>query len=652
MPAPKKQPQRPLGTALSEGSVRYLESRGTRVTVAWTPTPAQAKAMTRLEFEIFMAGSKGGGKSATGMNWLIGGNPDKPNFEPGTNKPLLVNQSYVHHPKFLGAAIRLNEKDMAEWVDQAKAIYCAVLGAEHTKNPSEFRFPSGARIFVGHMNDSDAWTKYQGQNIIRFLIEEAGQIPDLDLFDLIRSCCRSVYPEMRAQIFLTANPGGAGSPWLFDRYLEPKDRDGKPIKHPKLNRPILYSDGGMIPIVECVENPFTHQPIETTRIWVPSFLTDNPHLASNQSYIASLATIKDEKMRKAYLLGDWQALRGNYFDIFHKDTHTYDPKTRPLMSWWRATGSLDWGFVHESAAYKHKQDPETNQHLVYSEFVTSRTDPVQLGEALARWWMPELRMQGSVVLHVSHDLFHNKIGEFTWADLISKGVNRVLGKDMCYLPDQLIRELKEQYQREGREWPEELEDRILSKPVQGLVLRRAPSARGVGFMHLRSLMRIEPSGPPPGSPDFEVALRIMSEGTAADYAAYLNSFQSGREILPQLLISQECNRLIDAIPKLQHSEDRPEEPSDKHFIGADCLDGLRYLLVGLRDSKPTAMPVELERERMIQQARNRNPNLDAMQLMFLNLEIDEQLKGQQGSDVAFCLGRGARASRYAERVIQ
>jgi hypothetical protein len=650
MPAPKK-PQQPIGVTGGPRLEERLKERGIQVRIAWAPTEGQARAIIRHEDEVFMAGSKGGGKSDAGIAWMVKGNSSLPDFDKD-GKPILVNQSYVYHPKFLGAVIRLNEKDLAEWVDRAIPLYCGLLGADYTKNPSEFRWvKSGARIFVGHMKDQDAYTKYQGQNIVRFLIEEAGQIPSLERFDEIRSCCRSIYPEMKAQIFLTANPGGPGTGWLFDRYLEPKDRDGKPIKHPKENRPILYTDKGMIPIVEAVENPFTHQMIQTTRVWVPSFLTDNPHIANNQQYIAALATITDEKKRRAYLFGDWLALSGNYFDLFRKDTHTYEPMSRPLASWWRATGSLDWGFVHESAAYKHKQDPETKQHLVYEEYVTSRTDPVELGEALARWWMPELRIQGSVILHVSHDLFHNKIGEFTWADLISKGVQRVLGKDMCYLPDQLIKQLKEQYQLEGKEWSEEMEQRILAKPITGLVLRRAPSARAVGFMYLRSLMRVESKIPQSTErPNMEVATRILNEGTAEQYVAYLQSFNPQTEILPQMLISQACTRLIDAIPKGQHDDKNPEDLAAEHFVGMDSLDSLRYLMGGIRDAKPTAMPIELERERRIQQARQRNPTMSVMELCYLNDSISDELKAQQGTDEAFCLGRNARASRRMEIV--
>lgn len=652
MPAAK--PKRPLGLALGQEGIARLKASGRQVNVAWAPHPGQRKAMLRKEFEVFVGANKFGGKSEMARAWMVQGNPDKPDFD-DEGKPLLVNQSYIHHPHFLGAVIRLNEKDLAEWVDRAKPIYEGVLGGQFTKNPTECRFPSGARIFLGHMADSDAWTKYQGLNIVRFLIEEAGQIPDFDLFDkAVRSCCRSLYPDMRAQIMLTANPGGRGQQWLFDRYIEPKDRDEKPIKHPKFDRPILHTDGGMIPITEELENPFTGKKIATTRIWVPIYLQENPFARDNEQYIAVLASMRDEKTRRAYLLGDWTAFRGSYFDLFRKDTHTYETKDRPTMSWWKATGSLDWGFVHESAAYKHKQDPETKQHLIYDEFVTNRTDPVQLGEALARWWMPELRVQGSVTLAVSHDLFHNKIGEFTWADLISKGIQRVLGEGTCYLPDQVVKALKEQYQLEGREWSDDIERRLISKEIKGLVLRKAPSARAVGFMHLRSLMRVEPSVKPSAErPDLQLAMKIMEEGTADDYVRYLKSFDIEKEILPQMLIARDkCPRLIDAIPKAIHSEENPEDCDKAHFTGYDSLDSCRYLMAYLRDEQPTSPPWELERERKRQEALKRNPTLTVQEMIYLSQQLDEEHNLEVKAGDGFVMGRSSRATRRFMEVVQ
>jgi hypothetical protein len=572
--------------------------------------------------------------------WLVKGNVDKPDYDEQGN-PILVNMSYVYHPHFLAAVIRLNEKDLAEWVDKARPYYEGVLGGTYTKNPSEFRWKSGARIFCGHAQDSNAWTKYQGQNITRFLIEEAGQIPDIDTYDQIRSCCRSTYQEMRAQILLTANPGGPGQGMLFDRFIEPKDRDGNPILID--GKPITT---GLVRIVEKAKNPFTGEDIESDRVWVPSYLSDNPHALANTSYIAALATMSNEKLKRAYLFGDWRAMQGTYFDNFSRETHTYDPRQRYVADWWRATASLDWGFVHESAAYWHKQDPETKQHLIYREFTTTRTDPVELGAELARRSLPELKAQGSLTFHVSHDLYHERIGDFTWIELIAKGVQRVLGDSQCYMPEVVLKQVQERYRMEGRQWDESIEDRIWTKEVSGIVFRRAPKSRAVGFMYMRSLMRMEPLLDTENPlPDMELAQRIVQEGTLENYVAYLNSFKREVEILPQLLISQDCPVLIDAIPKCIHSEENPEDISDKHFRGLDSIDSIRYLLSGIRDATPTVMPKELNRLRQLEEARRRNPTLTTADMITISRSIEQQEAEADAEISSFNRGRASRALR-------
>lgn len=643
--------QKPIGMMLGAAGKSALASSGITVEDAWIPNDMQRRAMTRSESEVAVLGGKYGGKTEMGRMWMVSGNWDQPDFD-AEGKSLPVNQSYTNHPNFLGAVIRLNEKDLAEWVDRAIPYYCDLLGGEYTKSPSEFRWQTGARIFLGHAQDSNAWTKYQGQNIVRFLIEEAGQMPDVEVFDQIRSCCRSLYPEMRAQIMLTANPGGRGQQWIFDRYIEPKDRDGHPVMHPTAKdgkgdpRPILEFDKGLITIEERVKNPFGGPDISNTRVWIPSYLSDNPHALNNTAYIANLATMQDEKMRRAYLLGDWKALRGTYFDIFSRDTHTYDPRQRPLASWWRATASLDWGFVHESAAYWHKLDPETKQNLIYKEFVTNRTDPVELGAELARGSMEELRTQGSLTFHVSHDLYQDRIGDFTWIELIAKGAQRIIGEGNCYIPEIVVARLHEQCRIDGKEWDDELGKRILSKEISGITFRRAPKARAVGFMYLRSLMRLEPLiKAPQTAPDFDMALRICQEGSANDYLSYLKSFDREVEILPQLLISQACPRLIEAIPKAIHSTEDPNDIDKGHFLGHDSLDSLRYLMAGIRDAGPSKMPQHLEREHLLMQAHKRMPHLTTADMIWISRGIEERQAQEAQSEDGFTFTRASRAGR-------
>jgi hypothetical protein len=1016
-------------STMDRASIEKYKAAGIKVEVLWTPNPKQAIAIARKEREIAFCGARYGGKSSAGTLWMVMGNDGQPLWnEDGS--PNLVNISYTHHPQFLGAVVRANEKDLSDWVQKALPYYTAINGV-FTKNPAEFTFPSGARVFLGHAKDSDAWTKYQGQNIVRFYIDEAGLIPGPDTFDLLLASCRSIYPEMRAQMFLTANPGGPGQRFIFDRYIEPKDRYGKAIKHPTEDRPIRMEDGGLITIEEKVPHPFKHgEELTTTRVWVPSYMTDNQYAMNDPSYIASLATMRDEKMRKAMLFGDWRALSGVFFccddqtefltwdgfkptkeikagelvatlspagemtfgpceavheydydgdlvvaeserlsfavtpnhrmfcapigshvfgferadslkgitvhpvaasafvglpseetvillathngahapcqfecpicgrgftakpwqrrarrgstcsracsykfraaiygkkasvavlapeptqkiikqvldlgdwlellgwfisegsldngyrvvisqqkhpdrilrirelltrmgitfqydgsdfrfnskpiwealkplgraadkyipreylnchpdllkhlfeglvlgDGFQRGSHwsyyttskqlasdiqelcqrlgrratisarkqkigrdigywvgisdkttimipacrlkrrhyrgkvscltvtphhtvlmrrngrvmwtgnsnftkqhLFDPKERTVAGWWKASGSLDWGFVHKSAALKHKMDPHTRQHLIYDEYSVSGVDPVELGAQLARWWEPELRIQGSVTIHTAHDCFSNKIGDFTWADLLAKGVNRVLGRDQCYLPDLVIKRIEEERVLVGRPGlSDDEKERILTKPITGIVFRRAPRATAVVWMHIRSLMSLESKflhKPDPGTPDFQLAQSILEHGTIADYLAYLKSFQREKEWLPELIISTACKDLIAAIPKLIHDEDNPDTVDSKHFEGRDSADSLAYICAGVRDEKPGTLPPQLAKEKAMEEALAHNPNLSYQSKVWLAMQVEEQIAERERGSGGFTPARASRRLR-------
>lgn len=635
----------PTGTIADPRRVQAMRDSGQEVNIVWEPFPAQLRIMNLKEFEIFSAASKYSGKSELAIYWMVMGNLDQPDYDEDGN-PLLYNMSYTYHPNFLGAVIRLNEKDLAEWVDRARPYYEGVLGGVYTKNPAEFRFPSGARIFLGHAADSNAWLKYQGQNITRFLIEEAGQIPTLELFEQIRTCVRSKWPEMRAQILMTANPGGPGQPWLFDRYIEPKDADGNPYLHPETAKPIMQEDGGYIRLVEAGTNPFTGELVEIDRIWAPLYMTDNPHAVNNKTYIAILATTRDEKMRRAYLLGDWKAFKGAYFDIFKRDVHTYDPSKRNVMSWWTPSASLDWGYKHDSAAHKHKIDPQTKQHLIYDEFGVNHTDPVELGAALARWLEPELRSHGQVTIHVSHDLYQQRTGDMYIVEFIAQGAEKVIGKGSCYIPGVIITRLKEQAQMEGRPWTDDDEKRITALKPEGITFKRAPSSRAVGFQYLRSLMRTAPLFTPQSrSVDWDMALKIAAEGSSEQYANYVRSFDQDLEILPPMLISTVCQRLIKAIPKCLHDDKKPEDVDAKHFDGMDYIDSWRYLMSGVRDDDPPQLPPKMQHQLLMQQIREANPNLSTQDLIWMSMHHEEE---EDESEGAFCMGRSSRLVRYMD----
>ncbi|HEC66386.1 MAG TPA: hypothetical protein ENI23_13955, partial [bacterium] len=149
----------------------------------WTPFPKQVEALKRKEFEILFGGARGGGKTDTGINWLI--------YDVG-------------NPELRALIIRKNSKDLSDWCDRANRIY-SMLGAVRSGNPPKFTWPSGAVFSTGHLMDANAYTQYQGHEYQKMVLEELDQIPEEKYYLELMSSCRSTVDGLKPQIFLTSN---------------------------------------------------------------------------------------------------------------------------------------------------------------------------------------------------------------------------------------------------------------------------------------------------------------------------------------------------------------------------------------------------------------------------------------------------------------
>ena len=165
----------------------------------WKPHPRQIEALKRHEFEILYGGARGGGKTDAGVNWLL--------YD-------------VSNPRLRVLIIRRNSEDLRDWVDRANQIYSR-LGATKAGNPPEFRWPSGAIFRTGHLKDENAYTKYQGHEYQRMLIEELTQIPGEEMYLRLIASCRSTDKTLPAQVFATTNPGSVGHEWVKRRFVDP-----------------------------------------------------------------------------------------------------------------------------------------------------------------------------------------------------------------------------------------------------------------------------------------------------------------------------------------------------------------------------------------------------------------------------------------------
>ena len=227
--------------------------------VIWSPQPKQTLALTRPEFEILYGGARGGGKTDAGMAWLL---------------------APIANPRYRALVIRLNAKDLNDWIDRAQRMYAGT-GAVFKGQPTEIHFPSGAIIRTGHLKDENAYTQYQGHEYQRILIEELTQIPSESSYEQLISSCRST-SDISPRVFCTTNPGNIGHKWVKERWSIHLNENGE-------YDPVIIT--------------------ETTRgnrAFVHATVDDNAVLQEKDpTYVAGLEALADENLRKAWRFGSW-----------------------------------------------------------------------------------------------------------------------------------------------------------------------------------------------------------------------------------------------------------------------------------------------------------------------------------------------------------
>lgn len=327
--------------------------------------------------EIFYGGQRGGGKTDTGIVWMS---------EP------------VDNPRYRGLVLRKNGNDLQDWVDRAEVMYSG-LGVKVAYRPWELNFPSGAKIVTGHLKDKDAYTKYQGQEYQRQLIEEITQIPDEKRYLMVRGSCRSTVPGLSPQTFLTGNPGGIGHAWVKKRWI-----DVAPYYS-------VYTDKYGL-----------------KRIYIPAALEDNPALMENDpSYVQQMEALKDTDpdLYKAWRRGDWSIIAGQAFREWNDKFHVNDHFEFKLSECKKFIG-FDWGYSNPGCALWCAITPENKYGIVrvyvYRELYLTHTEP--------REWAKQLKMlsllDGVKTIYLPHDCFNKEMGD-SIADIFHRdgGMNTI-----------------------------------------------------------------------------------------------------------------------------------------------------------------------------------------------------------------------------------
>ncbi len=306
----------------------------------WRPHPIQEQVLRRIEYEVLFGGSRGPGKTDTGIVWLT---------------------KTIKNPRSRSLVIRKNADDLSDWVDRASRLF-RMEQATVAYRPAVITFPSGAIIRTGHLKDDQAYTKYQGHEYQRVLIEELTQIPDENRYLMLLGSCRSTI-DIKPQIFCTTNPGGVGHGWVKRRFVDVAPPSTKYI------------------------DPNTG----LSRIFIPATIDDNPTLKDKDpGYVQYLEGLKEKNLElwKAWRLGDWNTFAGQYFQEFRTDLHVIKPliPSKSLVK----IGGMDWGrvapFAFLGAAIKVEEHDgvKFNRVIIYQEVYGTDKTPREWGEIIGR----------------------------------------------------------------------------------------------------------------------------------------------------------------------------------------------------------------------------------------------------------------------------
>lgn len=464
-------------------------------TKVWKPTQRQLDflRLPNTIFEGFYGGAAGGGKSELLMMYPIA----RGFYKLGTFKAIIFRKTYVQ---------------LEESLIPRSQEYYPLFGGKYNAQKHVWVFPSGAKIWFSYLEkDTDAQDHDTAEyNLAMF--DELTHFGEY-VYRYITSRVRSSKPELPAIVRCASNPGNIGHSWVKNRFVSPHK-------------------AGYKPIFDTLSNSY--------RIYIPSKLTDNPHLLQADPAYINRLNLLPEVERRAKLDGDWDVFQGQVFSEF-RDIHMPDEpdnalhviKPFEIPSWWPRILGIDWGYAAETWAGWAAVSPDERLYL-YREYIAHQTSIENWSSDIARL------SQGEPIQQVALD-------PSAWKNY---------GMEMT---------IAEKFMKHS-----------------GMTAFKAMNGRVAGKQlihdYLRFLPRPKKFVPPEGF-SYEQSQRILRLYGMRAYDDYCNTFkvdENEKRPIPILQIFNTCPRVIDALKACVYSDTRPEDVAE--FTGDDPYDGVRYLI--------------------------------------------------------------------------
>lgn len=313
-----------------------VKNRKVQTVVVWEAHPGpQTEFLNSKEFEVFYGGSRGGGKTAALIAFML---------------------VYASNPDYAGLLLRRTFPQLLQVRLRAKKLYTKIdPDCKYNKDDNVFELSSGATIQLGHVQHDDDVERYQGFEYQVIGFEELTQFKEQH-YEAIKLSCRAGTSGMIPMVRATGNPRGIGHAFVKKRFIN--------IGPPGTVATETLPDGNVL-----------------TRKFVKARVFDNPTLLKNDpQYVAVLMGIKDPKLRAAMLEGDWDAAEGMFFSEFDRDA-----LVKPMIDVFPSGkpddgmpiyASLDWGYSKPFAIYWHAIN-RYDKVITFKEWYGIKTDPLK-----------------------------------------------------------------------------------------------------------------------------------------------------------------------------------------------------------------------------------------------------------------------------------
>ncbi|MGL3805858.1 terminase large subunit domain-containing protein [Paeniglutamicibacter sp. R2-26] len=319
----------------------------------YVPTERQSEAHKSGAEETLFGGAAGGGKSEFLLGALV-------------TMCLLV-------PGVQVIAFRRSFPDLKRSLIQKLMPRLPKHIAKYNSQDHAWTFANGARLEMAYLKHENDIYNYQGAEYALIAFDELTQFNEAQ-YKYLLSRARAggeVLERMqklglKPTVIATANPGGIGHLWVKARFIDPA-----PVN-------TLFT----VP-------PTEDEPDPLTRRFLPSLMTDNPHLDQDQ-YRRQLQAM-DPILRKALLEGNWDILEGVRFTAWNKAVHVIKPELLPIshVGHPRAVG-VDYGSTSPFAALWGAKLAD-DLIVVYRELYRKNLTPLQQAELIRDSELPDER---------------------------------------------------------------------------------------------------------------------------------------------------------------------------------------------------------------------------------------------------------------------